>query len=46
MAVWLTDGPDGTVRLVVGLLSALSLWGTAIWTITGAATVVEQDVRG
>ncbi|MGC2997316.1 hypothetical protein ACPF8X_02655 [Streptomyces sp. G35A] len=45
-AVWLTDGLDGTVRLVVGLLSALSLWGTAIWTITGAATAAEQDVRG
>ncbi|WP_369275391.1 hypothetical protein AB5J55_40355 [Streptomyces sp. R11] len=43
MTVWLTNGPDGTVRLVVGLTSALSLWGTAIWTIAGAASTAEQE---
>lgn len=45
-AVWLTDGPGGAVRLAVGPLSALSLWGTAIRTITESATAAEQDVRG
>ncbi|MFD3549375.1 hypothetical protein ACFWUW_27885 [Streptomyces sp. NPDC058655] len=45
MAVWLTDGPDKTVRLVVGLISALCLWGMAIWTVTGAASAAEYGVR-
>lgn len=40
--VWLTNGPDGTVRLVVGVTSALSLWGTAIWTVAGAASAAGQ----
>ncbi|MEU9217646.1 hypothetical protein AB0D47_14025 [Streptomyces sp. NPDC048376] len=43
LVVWLTDGPDETVRLVVGLVSALSLWGTAVWTVTGAAPSDESD---
>ncbi|WP_433544423.1 hypothetical protein ACQPZG_04390 (plasmid) [Streptomyces sp. CA-294286] len=38
LAVWLMDGPDRTVRLVVGLIAALSLWGMALWTVTGAAS--------
>ncbi|MFD8078787.1 hypothetical protein ACFV3E_39800 [Streptomyces sp. NPDC059718] len=41
MAVWLTNGPDKTVRLVVGLISALCLWGMAIWTVTGAASAAR-----
>ncbi|MFB7287915.1 hypothetical protein [Actinacidiphila glaucinigra] len=45
MAVWLTDSPDGTVRLVVGLIAALSLWGMAIWTVTGAASADARAVR-
>ncbi|MEU6575189.1 hypothetical protein [Streptomyces sp. NPDC046805] len=45
MAVWLTNGPDKTVRLVVGLISALCLWGTGIWTVTGAASAAEHGVR-
>ncbi|WP_274595153.1 hypothetical protein [Streptomyces sp. E2N166] len=39
------DGPDRTVRLVVGLVSALSLWGTAIWTVTGAASAAGRGAR-
>ncbi|MFC9952609.1 hypothetical protein [Streptomyces prasinus] len=42
MTVWLTNGPDETVRLLVGLLSALSLWGTAVWTVAGAASAAGQ----
>ncbi|WP_328502316.1 hypothetical protein OG828_24240 [Streptomyces sp. NBC_00457] len=42
LAVWLTNGPDTAVRLVVGLISALSLWGMAVWTVTGAASVSAQ----
>ncbi|NEB13399.1 hypothetical protein G3I32_31955 [Streptomyces coelicoflavus] len=38
LAVWLTDGSDETVRLVVGVVSALSLWGLAVWTVAGAAS--------
>ncbi|MGW1901719.1 hypothetical protein ACWCQB_30885 [Streptomyces hirsutus] len=38
ITVWLTNGPDETVRLVVGLISALSLWGMAVWTVAGAAS--------
>ncbi|WP_405743518.1 hypothetical protein OG422_16485 [Streptomyces sp. NBC_01525] len=45
MTVWLADGPDKTVRLVVGLISALSLWGTAIWTVMGAASAASHGVR-
>ncbi|MEV6592371.1 hypothetical protein [Streptomyces acidicola] len=45
MAVWLTNGPDKTVRLVVGLISALCLWGMAIWTVTGAASAAEHGVQ-
>ncbi|MFI1225677.1 MULTISPECIES: hypothetical protein [unclassified Streptomyces] len=37
VAVWLTDGPDRAVRLTVGLVSALCLWGMATWTVAGAA---------
>ncbi|MEU3896724.1 hypothetical protein [Streptomyces sp. NPDC045251] len=44
-AVWLMDGPDRTVRLVVGLVSALSLWGMAVWTVTGAASAAGRGVR-
>ncbi|MEU2360393.1 hypothetical protein ABZ616_06655 [Streptomyces noursei] len=35
--VWGAGGPAATVRLVVGLLSALSLWAVATWTLVGAA---------
>jgi hypothetical protein len=42
MTVWLTNGPDETVRLVVGLISALSLWGMAVWTVVGAASAAKQ----
>ncbi|MFI9050083.1 hypothetical protein [Streptomyces sp. NPDC053427] len=45
MTVWAMNGPDETVRLVVGLLSALSLWGMAAWTVTGAASAAERGVR-
>ncbi|MFF5481967.1 hypothetical protein ACFY5C_32245 [Streptomyces sp. NPDC012935] len=44
--VWLTDGPDGTVRLVVGLASALSLWGMATWTVAGVASAAERRAGG
>ncbi|WP_327350093.1 hypothetical protein OG772_36015 [Streptomyces sp. NBC_01321] len=44
-AVWLADGPDKAVRLVVGLISALALWGTAIWTVMGAASAASHGVR-
>ncbi|MGW1674121.1 hypothetical protein [Streptomyces sp. NPDC002324] len=46
VTVWLTDGPDETVRLVVGLASALSLWATAAWTVAGTAPAAEQGTRG
>ncbi|MGW0840483.1 hypothetical protein ACWD26_10010 [Streptomyces sp. NPDC002787] len=42
MTVRLMNGPDDTVRLVVGLMSALSLWGMATWTVAGAASAAEQ----
>ncbi|MFG2303954.1 hypothetical protein [Actinacidiphila glaucinigra] len=45
LAVWLANGPDGTVRFVVGLIAALSLWGMAIWTVTGAAPDAARAVR-
>ncbi|MFD4346960.1 hypothetical protein ACFWQ6_19255 [Streptomyces coelicoflavus] len=45
LAVWLTDGPDETVRLVVGAVSALSLWGMAVWTVAGAASNAGQGVK-
>ncbi|MGW2347387.1 hypothetical protein [Actinacidiphila glaucinigra] len=45
LAVWLANGPDGTVRFVVGLIAALSLWGMAIWTVTGAASDAARAVR-
>ncbi|MFE7760490.1 hypothetical protein [Streptomyces sp. NPDC057438] len=43
--VWLADGPDETVRLVVGLASALSLWAMAAWTVAGAASAAERGVE-
>lgn len=39
---WLTNGPDESVRLVVGLISAFSLWGMAIWTVAAAASAAGQ----
>ncbi|MFC9125700.1 hypothetical protein ACFT4A_02490 [Streptomyces sp. NPDC057099] len=42
VTVWLTNGPDETVRLVVGLISALSLWGMATWTVAGAASAAGR----
>ncbi|MEU6803774.1 hypothetical protein [Streptomyces neyagawaensis] len=36
--LWLADGPDETVRLAVGLMAALSLWGVATWTVTATAS--------
>lgn len=44
-AVWLADGPDDTVRLVVGLASALSLWATAAWTVAGTASADGQETE-
>ncbi|ODA74575.1 hypothetical protein APS67_001237 [Streptomyces sp. AVP053U2] len=41
VTVWLANGPDETVRLVVGLSSALSLWGMATWTVAGTASAAE-----
>ncbi|MFM9587886.1 hypothetical protein ACKI1J_00100 [Streptomyces scabiei] len=43
--VWLADGPDETVRLVVGLASAISLWATAVWTVAGTASTAEQEAE-
>jgi hypothetical protein len=40
--VWLTNGPDESVRLVVGLISALSLWRMALWTVAAAAFAAGQ----
>lgn len=45
MVVWLTNGPDKTVRFVVGVISALCLWGMAIWTVTGVASAAGHGVR-
>lgn len=45
VAVWSTNGPDTLVRLVVGVICALSLWGTAIWTVAGVASATRQGVR-
>ncbi|MFE9024545.1 hypothetical protein ACFYNL_39185 [Streptomyces sp. NPDC007808] len=42
MAVWLANGPHETVRLVVGLASALSLWAMATWTVAGVASATGQ----
>ncbi|MFF6785150.1 hypothetical protein [Streptomyces sp. NPDC012510] len=44
--VWLANGPDGNVRLVVGLSSALSLWSMAAWTVAGAARAAEHGAGG
>ncbi|MCZ4095326.1 MULTISPECIES: hypothetical protein [unclassified Streptomyces] len=44
VAVWLGDGPDKTVRLAVGLISALALGGTALWTVRGGAVAASADV--
>ncbi|MCX5335924.1 hypothetical protein [Streptomyces sp. NBC_00140] len=48
LIVWLTNVPDETVRLVVGLTSGLSLWGMAVWTVAGTASAVGQGagIRG
>lgn len=45
VAVWLMDGPDETVRLVVGLSSALSLWGMAAWTVAGVTSAARVGDR-
>jgi hypothetical protein len=45
MTIWLTNGPDATVRLVVGLTSALSLWGMALWTVAGVASTAGQSTE-
>ncbi|MER6678765.1 hypothetical protein [Streptomyces sp. NPDC000983] len=42
IAVWLANGPDEAVRLVVGGISALCLWGMALWTVTGVASAAEH----
>lgn len=44
VAVWLGDGPDKSVRMAVGLISALALWGTALWTVRGGAVAASADV--
>lgn len=43
IAVWLTNVPDETVRLVVGLTSGLSLWGMAVWTVAGTASAAGRE---
>ncbi|MFC8341738.1 hypothetical protein ACFUJX_32595 [Streptomyces rubiginosohelvolus] len=45
-AVWLADGPDHAVRFTVGLVSALCLWGTALWTVAGTASAAGRGVTG
>ncbi|MFE7313510.1 hypothetical protein ACFU7T_10425 [Streptomyces sp. NPDC057555] len=45
-AVWLAGGPDDAVRLVVGCLCALSLWGVGTWAVAGAASVVGRTAGG
>ncbi|MGW1336169.1 hypothetical protein ACWD7B_18015 [Streptomyces rubiginosohelvolus] len=45
-AVWLADGPDHAVRFTVGLISALCLWGTALWTVAGTASAAGRGVPG
>jgi hypothetical protein len=44
--LWLTDGPDEAVRLAVGLMSALSLWGVAAWTVTATASTKSPGPAG
>jgi hypothetical protein len=44
--LWLTNGPDETVRLAVGLMSALSLWGVATWTVTATASTGSPGPAG
>ncbi|MER7896900.1 hypothetical protein ABTX62_12460 [Streptomyces sp. NPDC096046] len=45
ITVWLTNGPDETVRLVVGPTSALSLWGMTVWTLAGAASAAGHGAN-
>ncbi|MFE6687650.1 hypothetical protein ACFVFQ_14340 [Streptomyces sp. NPDC057743] len=45
-AVWLANGPDAAVRLVVGLLSALSLWGVGTWAAARAAATAGRTASG
>ncbi|SPE99804.1 hypothetical protein [Streptomyces sp. MA5143a] len=42
----LTDAPDETVRLAVGLMSALSLWGVATWTVTARTPTTGPGAAG
>ncbi|MFI1445119.1 hypothetical protein [Streptomyces fructofermentans] len=42
VTVWLAGGPDDGVRLLVGLVSALCLWGMALWTVTGVASAAGR----
>ncbi|NJP99865.1 hypothetical protein [Streptomyces zingiberis] len=45
LAVWLGGGSAESVRLVVGVAAALSLWGTGVWTVmaVGAAARASAD---
>ncbi|MGI5233124.1 hypothetical protein [Actinoallomurus sp. CA-142502] len=38
-AVWIAHGSQGVVSTVVGVACALTLWGTAAWTIASSGTV-------
>ncbi|RFU85621.1 hypothetical protein DY218_16125 [Streptomyces triticagri] len=40
--IGLADGSPETMRLAVGSLAALTLWGTAAWTVIGAARSPEE----
>ncbi|MFH8436546.1 hypothetical protein ACH4A3_15160 [Streptomyces sp. NPDC018007] len=44
LAVWLMDGSASAVRLTVGLLAALTLWGMALRTVAGAASAAGRGV--
>ncbi|PIM69379.1 hypothetical protein CTU88_25510 [Streptomyces sp. JV178] len=44
--LWLMNVPDETVRLAVGLMSALSLWGVAAWTVTATASTTGAGAAG
>ncbi|MGW7353736.1 hypothetical protein [Streptomyces sp. NPDC054784] len=43
LAVWAADGADATVRLVVGVVAACSLWGVAAWTVAAGREPVRAD---
>ncbi|MFJ5265104.1 hypothetical protein ACIQAC_32040 [Streptomyces sp. NPDC088387] len=38
---WAAGGPAVSVRVVVGVMSALSLWGTGLWTVAAQSRTEE-----